>query len=265
MNRLLSPVDQRFCHLQSYPQVPRTSSLRVNRELNTLGSGAQPSKSELSDVNNNSSQSTTLTDDKQKKLIIRGMMIDTNGQDLAKRVRRMVMDWKDSTVNGNFIVKVDRETVDGATVIVVTTRSANHTELLIRAAAKHVVKGTGIVWKHYPSVKSPTGTERKLTTATNAHPDRMFVVTGLKSRTTDDVLDLVRQIMTSLSHNVLRAEDIVDVSRDHKWKSRDGAAMLFVTAVDAHKKRLALDLARSSGHCRLPAGVELKDYNGFKH
>ena len=254
---------------ESYHQLSRSSSPSPNT---AYGSGPQASSAEKRtertvrtdgnfDGNNNSVESTTTTDDQQKQSIIRGMTIDNNGQDLTKRVRRMVMDWKDSSVNGNYIVRCDAETVDGATVIVVTSRSGYQTELLVRAAAKHLVKGTGIVWT---SMKSPTptaGAQRQPIGAI-AHPNRMFVVTGLNSRTTDDVLDLVWK--TCFAGSDVRRRDIVDVSRDHKWRGRDGPAVLFVTAVDARKKRLALDLVGSGGH-RLPAGVQLKDYNGFKH
>ncbi len=74
----------------------------------------------------------------------------------------------------------------------------------------------------------------------NAKTKNMSVILGLNSGQKDDVLLKVRKIISGWNDPKISAEDIVAVSRDSKWKLRDGKAMLFVTAKNRDKNKLII-------------------------
>ncbi|CAG2114038.1 unnamed protein product, partial [Medioppia subpectinata] len=200
--------------------------------------------------------------------VIRGLFTKAD-DDITKIVRREVMNWRESRTNGNFIEKVERDSryvgIDGKVPLYVTAKCAKTCKALISCADKLLDRSKGIVWTHVNArhessspqdVDSSHGDHQSRAN----HPNRMFVICGHSTKHTDDVLLMVRQLITCFESSEITAEDIVAVTRDYKYRSRDGSAMLFVTAKDVTKKRLILEMTKS-----LDSKLAFKDYIGFKH
>ncbi|CAG2115525.1 unnamed protein product [Medioppia subpectinata] len=157
------------------------------------------------------------------KSIITGLSLRC-GDNVTQIVHKMIAKWEDFNINSKHIVRVD---VLKDNVLIITAATPEANQKLLKSAKNHLKTNPSIKW-----------TEME----------------GFTFAFTSD------KLITCFESSEITAEDIVAVTRDYKYRSRDGSAMLFVTAKDVTKKRLILEMTKS-----LDSKLAFKDYIGFKH